>query len=199
MSTQQAPQLGAGALDANWRGYRFAAWAGQAVLAAALVVVLMQGRFTGALTLAGFLVAALVFVTREDRLPPVFDFLFVVAALVNAAGWVWNLFERPGPYDEIAHAYTTFAITLALGLLAYGSLFGSFRAHRWLFMLVIASFGIAVGALWEVAEWSADKLLPADVVSGLDDTIVDLIVDSLGALVAGAVAVWALGKTRAQP
>lgn len=189
MSAQQTPQLRGGALDADWRGYRLAAWAGQAVLAVALVV---------ALTLAGFLVAALVFVTREDRLPPVFDFLFVVAALVNAAGWVWNLFERPGPYDEIVHAYTTFAITLALGWLAYGSLFGSFRAHRWLFMLVIASFGIAVGAVWEIAEWSADKLLPADVVSGLDDTIVDLIVDSPGALVAGAVAVWALGKTQAQ-
>lgn len=171
-----------------------AAWVGQALIALAIVVVLVQGRHTGALTLTGFLIASVIFVTREDHLPNLFDLLFVIAALVNAAGWVWNLFKLPGPYDELVHAYTTFAITLALGWLAYGSLFDSFREHRWLFMLVVASFGIAIGAVWEIAEWTADLLLRADVVAGLHDTIVDLIVDSIGALLAGAAAVWALGK-----
>jgi hypothetical protein len=139
--------------------------------------------------------ASMAFVLREDRLPNLFDTLFVIAALVNAAGWVWNLFELPGPYDELVHAYTIFAITLALGWLAYASLFESFRAHHWLFMLVIASFGIAIGAVWEIVEWTADLLLRADVVKNLHDTIVDLIVDSLGALLAGVASVWALTKT----
>lgn len=195
MRARHTPYRSSQPLDASWRGYRLAAWAGQALLAVAVVVVLFQGCYTGALTLAGFLVASLAFVLREDRLPNLFDMLFVIAALVNAAGWVWNLFEMPGPYDELVHAYTTFAITLALGWLAYGSLFDSFRQHRRLFMLVIASFGIAVGAVWEIVEWTADLLLAVDVVPGLHDTIVDLIVDSLGALLAGAVSVWVLGKS----
>lgn len=195
MSAQQTSDRGGGMLDASWHGYRVGAWVGQALLAVAIVVAFLQGRSMGALTLVGFLIASVVFVLRDDWLPNLFDMLFVIAALVNAAGWVWNLFELPGPYDELAHAYTTFAITLALGWLAYGSLFGSFRQHRWLFMLVIASFGIALGALWEIAEWTADIFVRTDVVRGLDDTIIDLIVDSLGALLAGAASVWALTKT----
>lgn len=82
-----------------------------------------------------------------------------------------------------------------MGWLAYGSLFDSFRAHRWLFMLVIASFGISIGAVWEIAESTADIFLRTSVVPGLDNTVIDLIVDSLGALLAGAASVWALTKT----
>ncbi|NJN18955.1 MAG: hypothetical protein HC822_23210 [Oscillochloris sp.] len=183
-------------LHARWRGYRLAAWIGQAILLGAIIVVLMRERFDGALVLGGFLLAAFGFMVFEDRLPNLFDLLFVVAALVNAAGWVWDLYAMPGYYDEIAHAYTTFAITLALGWLAYGSLFGSFREHRWLFMLVIASFGIALGAIWEIGEWTVDVLFPVQVTNNMYDTMIDLIVDSIGALFAGVVSVWALSTRK---
>ncbi|HEY9769303.1 MAG TPA: hypothetical protein V6C71_12555 [Coleofasciculaceae cyanobacterium] len=37
-------------------------------------------------------------------------------------GWVWSLFAMQGAYDEIVHAYTIFAITLALSFLVYSSM-----------------------------------------------------------------------------
>jgi hypothetical protein len=178
--------------NSNWKGYRLAAWVGQALLAFFVAVALFQGNWLNALTLAFFLGISFVFVIRDDKLPTLFDFLFVLAALLNAMGWVWSFFSMPGPYDEIVHAYTTFAITLALSFLVYGSMLNIFRQHRVLYLLTIASFGIAIGALWEVAEWSAGKILSTEVIESLDDTIIDLIMDSLGAVLAAVTSLWAL-------
>ncbi|MBE9169675.1 hypothetical protein IQ238_19825 [Pleurocapsales cyanobacterium LEGE 06147] len=169
----------------NWRGYRVAAWVGLFFLAIATTIVLTQGNWQAALTLLGFLVAAFIFVLRDRRLPTLFDLLFVLAALLNAGGWI-GLFYQPGPYDEITHAFTTFSITLALSFIVYHPMLTLFRTHRQLYVLTIASFGIAIGALWEIFEW-----LTA-VINDLDDTIVDLSVDSIGALAASLLSLRAL-------
>lgn len=179
-------------LSTNWQGYRVAAWAGQALLALFVIFAAIGGNWLNAFALACFLIASAVFVIRDDRLPTLFDFLFVLAALLNALGWVWGLFYMPGPYDEIVHAFTTFAIALALSFLVYGSMLNLFRHHKILYLLTIASFGIAIGALWEVTEWSAGKILSTKVIGSLDDTIIDLIMDSLGAGLAALTSLWAL-------
>lgn len=178
----------------NWKGYRIIAWMGQALLAIFVIAAAVQGKWLNALGLALFLVISFLFVVRDDKLPTLFDFLFVVAALVNAIGWVWGLFGMAGPYDEIVHAYTTFAITLALSFLVYSSMLSIFRNHTLLYLVTISSFGIAIGALWEVAEWSAGKVLSTQVIESLDDTIIDLIMDSLGAGLAALISLWALRK-----
>jgi hypothetical protein len=176
----------------NWRGYRIIAWIGQALLTIFVIAAAVQSKWSNALGLAVFLVASFVFVIRDDKLPTLFDFLFVLAALLNATGWVWNLFGMPGPYDEIVHAYTTFAITLALSFLVYGSMLNIFRNHTLLYLVTITSFGIAIGALWEVTEWSAGKILNTQVIESLDDTIIDLVMDTIGAGLAALISLWAL-------
>jgi hypothetical protein len=60
----------------------------------------------------------------------------------------------------------------------------SFYKHRVLFVITIASLGIALGALWEVTEWLADFVIPKQIVSGLFDTITDIMLDSAGAILA---------------
>ncbi|MHC0067721.1 hypothetical protein ACWATR_33320 [Nostoc sp. UIC 10890] len=178
----------------NWKGYRIIAWIGQALLTIFVIAAAVQGKWSNGLGLAFFLVVSFVFVIRDDKLPTLFDFLFVLAALLNATGWVWNLFGMPGPYDEIVHAYTTSAITLALSFLVYGSMLNIFRNHTVLYLVTITSFGIAIGALWEVTEWSAGKILNTQVIESLDDTIIDLMMDSLGAGLAALISLWALQK-----
>lgn len=170
----------------NWRGYRIIAWIGLFFLGLAFVFTVFQGNWLGALTLAFFLIASSAFTILDDRLPTLFDFLFVVAALINAGGWVWGLFYQPGPYDEIAHAFTTFSITLALSFLVYRSMLTVFRSHPILYVLTIASFGISIGAIWEIFEWLIQ------VINDIDDTIIDLVMDALGAIIAALVSLWAL-------
>lgn len=176
----------------NWKGYRIAAWIGQALLSISIILAISQGKWQNALALALFLFASFVFVIRDDRLPTLFDFLFVLAALLNAGGWVWGLFYPPGPYDEITHAFTIFAFTLAFSFLVYRTILPIFRQHKLLYLITIASFGIAIGALWEVAEWLAGLILSTEVIESLDDTITDLIMDSLGATFAAITSLWAL-------
>ena len=122
-----------------------------------------------------------------------------VEPMINAGGWAWNLYNQPGPYDEIAHFYTIFAITLAAGFMLYDELMENFYNHRVLFVITIASLGIALGALWEVAEWLSDFATPKQIVSGLFDTITDIILDSGGALLAALLNLWGLHeRARAQ-
>jgi len=173
-------------LSTDWRGYRVAAWVGQFLLAVATAYEMAKGNWMGAIALASFLIASFIFVISDRRLPALFDFLFVLAALINAGGWVWELFYMPGPYDEITHAFTTFSVTLALSFLFYSPMLPLFREHRWLYLLTIASFGISIGALWEIFEWLTQ------VINSLNDTIVDLVMDTLGACVAAGMSLWGL-------
>jgi hypothetical protein len=181
-------------LSIDWKGYRFAAWMGQTLLGIAVLAAALQGKWQNAIALALFLIVSLVFVVKDDKLPTLFDFLFVLAALLNAGGWVWGWFYAPGPYDELVHGFTMFAITLALSFLAYSSMLPIFRQHTLLYLLTIASFGIAIGALWEITEWSAGKILATDVIGSVDDTVIDLIMDTFGSGLAAIISLWVLQK-----
>ncbi len=179
-------------LSINWKGYRFAAWVGQTLLGIAVLAAAIQGKWQNAIALALFLIVSLVFVVRDNKLPTLFDFLFVLAALLNAAGWAWGWFYAPGLYDELVHGFTMFAITLALSFLVYGSMLPVFRQHTLLYLLTITSFGMAIGVLWEITEWSAGKILGTEVIGSVDDTVIDLIMDTFGSALAALTSLWAL-------
>jgi hypothetical protein len=185
-------------LSTDWKGYRTIAWIMQGILGVALVAMLIQANWFAAASLAGFLLASFLFVKLERKLPCLFDLVFMIAALINAVGWAWNLYNRPGPVDEIAHFYTIFAITLATGFIFYQELMESFYDHRVMFVLTIAGLGIALGALWEVIEWLSDFVLPQEIVSGLFDTMTDLILDSAGAVLAALLNLWGLNELRSK-
>lgn len=178
----------------NWGGYRTAAWVGVGLLAVAIIVVAIQRDWIAAITLAGFMGVSIVFIVRERQLPTLFDLIFVIAALINAGSWAWNLFDTVRPYDEIAHFFTLFAITLSLGFLFYNEVMRGFYRHRIMFVFTITSMGIALGALWEVAEWLFDFVVPLEIIPGLDDTITDMMLDSGGALLAALLNLWGLNE-----
>ena len=113
----------------------------------------------------------------------------VIAILVNAAGYALNLYDRFGWFDEVIHTYTSFTLTLLLALLLYGDVLSGVRRSPILLVLTVASLGIAIGALWEIAEWGYDQMVPENAILGKTDTIIDLILDSLGALAAGIVGI----------
>ena len=113
--------------------------------------------------------------------------LLAAAALANIAGYILNLYQQFWWFDEVLHAFTIFAITLLLGLRVYGMVLTGARSHGLLLILVIASIGLAIGGLWEVAEWAYDQMVASNVIKGKQDTIVDLIVDTVGAVAAGIV------------
>ncbi len=112
----------------------------------------------------------------------------VIAVLVNIAGFVFNLYGQFVWFDEVVHCYTTFAITLPLALLAYGRVLTGAQNHSFALILVITCIGLALGGLWEVAEWLYDVLLTQqNSIKSVPDRLIDLIMDTIGAFVAGIV------------
>ncbi len=113
-----------------------------------------------------------------------------VAILVNAAGYILDLYDRFWWFDDAAHAYTSFSLSLLLALLLYGRVLNGARTHSVLFVLAVAVLGGGIGALWEIAEWGYDQWVPENAILGKTDTIIDLILDTIGALAAGLLSLW---------
>lgn len=112
-----------------------------------------------------------------------------IAIAANAAGYFLNLFSQIAWYDDVIHGYTTFAVTLVVALYLYGSVLTGVANHRLLLVLTITSIGLGIGGLWEIAEWTYDQFFAqGNAIQGKMDTIIDLIVDTGGALVAGILA-----------
>ena len=114
--------------------------------------------------------------------------LLLLAGVANAAGYVFGLWDHPRWFDEVVHGFTILALTLMLGLHLYGRVYTGARTHPLLLTFTIASMGVGIGAVWEVAEWGYDQWAAGNVILGKWDTITDLVYDTLGALIAGAVA-----------
>ena len=67
------------------------------------------------------------------------------------------------------------------------------RAHFAGLFFVTAALGLAVGALWEIVEWTADSTIGSDLQLGNEDTVTDLVSDASGAFAGAAVLVaWAV-------
>jgi len=66
-----------------------------------------------------------------------------------------------------------------------------------LIVLLLASVGIALGALWELAEWVFDQIAPGDIIKGKHDTLLDIVMNTAGAVLAGVLALKLTRPTRA--
>ena len=113
--------------------------------------------------------------------------LLAAGLIASGAGSLWNLYSEIFWYDEVVHGYNFFALALVVAIYAYGVVLTGADRHGLLLILVIAGLGLALGALWEVAEWGYDQLVRPNVILPKTDTIIDLMVDTAGALLAGFV------------
>ncbi len=149
-------------------------------LGLSLVWLLLVGDWRAVLVVGVFLVLSFTYLLRSEPRPNAFDVLFALAALLGALGYVFDLFSEIVPYDELTHAFTTFAVSLAFYFLFYGG--AEPRQSAVALGTSVFTLGVTVGAYWEIFEWLTGARF------GLADTISDLIVDSVGALVAAFVA-----------
>lgn len=122
--------------------------------------------------------------------------LLAIAVVVNIAGYIFNLYQLVW-FDEVIHAYTIFALTLVIALYAYGAVLTGVERHTFGLILMIASIGLAIGGLWEVAEWLYDMwFTQQNTIMAAPDRLIDLIMDTLGGLAAGWLTVRMVRKSR---
>jgi len=110
---------------------------------------------------------------------------FAALALVaNVAGYMLDLYRQWYWFDRILHGFTVFTLTLWLGIFYLLAALRPLHARGPRGFLVILSVGIAVGAIWEVLEWWFDLLASTNVIKGKNDTIWDIMMDTVGAALA---------------
>ncbi len=161
----------------------------QLALGLGIVLSFVSGSAFGALVLTVFLGLSFSYLLRDTRRPTAFDLLFTLAALLVAIGYIRGLFRPSSPYDELAHGFLVFSVSLAFFFLFYR---GAEPRQRAIAMFTsVCTLGVSFGVLWEIFEWSVAtraSFSDAMIYMSLPDTISDLIADSVGALAAGLLA-----------
>jgi len=132
----------------------------------------------------------------QVTLPWEVNFLIAFAVFLHVAGYSQHLYLLLYPYyDKFAH----FVSSITVAVLAFVSIilinrFSCTKLRRWQIFFYIVIFTMAIGAFWEIYEYLMDTFLGAYLTKslqhGLDDTMIDLILDLLGGVVIGFFGIW---------
>lgn len=175
-------------------------------LIGAAVFALLSGRwaalFASIGTLALTFVPGAVASRARLRLPLQFEgaiTLFLYAALL--LGETGDYYERFWWWDVVLHTGSAFAFGFAGFLILYLLVIrGKLSASPFLIAWFSFAFGLAIGTLWEIFEYAMDVIFGLNMQkSGLQDTMADLIVDSIGAGVASFIGYLNLKYTFRDP
>ena len=166
------------------------------VLVAGAVVSALAGEVSGAVYLAVSAAGALI--ARPLQLPRLIDLAFVLALTITGFGEALGYYDRWPWFDRVVHFLVPmlFAPVAYIGLARADVVLDPHDQHpdvrRAPALLIISvAFGVALGAIWEIAEWSMDATGWTSLSENNDDTVGDLIADTCGSLVGGALLlVW---------
>jgi len=179
----------------------------RALLLAGAAGFALAGDSNGALLLGG--AGAIAWLVRPVMLPRVYDLALVLALTLQAWGEALGLYDSIAWFDNVVHFTLPFfgAPTLYI-VLARLDVVPDPRddttGRHYAGMAIVAfALGVALGGLWEIVEWSSDNTFGSSLQLGNDDTVGDLIADSLGALCGAALLVcwarWGWGSVRRIP
>ncbi len=135
------------------------------------------------------------------RLPVVYELVivgFIVSSLL--IGEFFNAYQNYWWWDKVLHLSSGVVIGyvgfLVLYILYMGKKFtaGPSVAAFFTFMVVMAS-----ASLWEIVEFTVDKLGYGPMQHGLDDSMWDMILAALGSLVATAATYWQFRSPSTSP
>lgn len=176
-------------------------WAGLAIMAVwALVTLRLEQAYVALITLALTLAPVVVARWAEIHVPP--SFIAAVVLFIGGTiflGEVFDFYERLWWWDVAAHGTSA----IGFGLIGFVLVFMMFQGDRFAappFAVAFFAFCFAmtIGSVWEIFEFAMDELFGLNMQkSGLRDTMGDLMVNTVGALM-GAGAGWAYLKGRAR-
>ena len=104
----------------------------------------------------------------------------MASAGLNGAGYLLNGYDRVVWYDEVCHLFTMFAVTAAIGWLVLQRSAAARDLTRSGFAAAAVAAGLVLGISWEAVEYVIG------IIGDLRDTVIDLALDTLGALLAAA-------------
>jgi hypothetical protein len=165
-----------------------------AILAGA-VVYAVTGRTGEAAVLA--VLGGVTVVARLVNLPRVYDLCFTGAMVLQGFGEAFGVYDALPIFDDLVH-FTLPMLTAPVLYIALARLDvvpdprdDTHAQHYAGIFVVTTALGITIGALWELVEWGADTWFGTHLQLSNEDTVGDLLRDSIGSLAGAALlVVW---------
>jgi uncharacterized membrane protein YjdF len=153
-------------------------------------------------SLTGLVGACLVLVlARIASLPRFYDFSLLVVLTLVSWGEVLGVYDSWRYYDNVVHTTVPLLLTgvvyvLLMRLEVVPELRDLTKSrHRIGFFLTVLMMGMAIGAAWEIVEWTLDSTTGSNLATSVTDTATDLIWDTIGAAGSATILVlWSLGN-----
>jgi hypothetical protein len=139
-------------------------------------------------------------IPRLCRLAGPFDATFCITILIAAWSGIAGLYRAVSWWDLVVHFVTAGSSAAILYLiLARSNIIPTATRHRFPTRSVIiltAALGLTAAVLWEFLEWAGNRYITSRIHVGYNDTLADLAVGGLGAVIAGiALAHWSSRNT----
>jgi hypothetical protein len=151
------------------------------------------GDVAGAFNLG--LAFAVLVAARLANLPRVYDLATIVALTFTQGGEAAGLYDAIEWYDRVVHVVVPLLASQIIYLcmarieVMPDPTQETLPRHEAGMFIAVFALGLAVGALWEIFEWSSDGLFGSQLSEGNTDTVGDLIADACGSLAGGALMV----------
>lgn len=152
------------------------------LVATAAFVLALQQRWMDATALAALAMLGFAFLGMERMLPRMFTLLFILAALVNTAGYVFSLWHQLSYFDEAVHFFTSFTVMAAIGWIILS--LTSVEDTGTVYVLLIVGLGFVIGVFWELFEYVIG------IIGSGWDTSIDILMDVAGAICAAGLCSW---------
>lgn len=114
-------------------------------------------------------------------------FITLVLYLHVALGGAMGLYDMrlPLPFDKLLHFFSTIMISFLAFMIIFTLYYTRKIRLSFIWMAIsIVTAALALGAFWEILEYSLDKIAGTRAQAGLDDTMLDLIMDFFGGILA---------------
>ena len=163
------------------------------VFAAGAITFAAAGDAAGAFNLG--LAFAVLVAARLANLPRLYDLAAIVALMFTQGGEALGLYDAVEWYDRVVHVVVPLLASQIIYLcLARIEVMPdpsqeTLPRHELGMLIAVFALGLAVGALWEIFEWSSDGVFGSELSEGNTDTVGDLIADACGSLAGGALMV----------
>ncbi len=134
--------------------------------------------------------------------------LFVMVFVQFVLGEARDFYTTIPYYDKFVH----YLLPMFIGLLAFLFLYtlqetGNLKVSKWAMVVLVVMIALAIGAFWEICEYLSDRIFYAMFdswhhfqgnaqQSAIDDTMTDLIIDTLGGVFGALLALWFVGKEK---
>ncbi|UCE38340.1 MAG: hypothetical protein JSW00_03630 [Thermoplasmata archaeon] len=124
-------------------------------------------------------------------LPWVLDLMISIVIFLHVGGVIFNLYGIIPGYDTITH----FVASILVGFLAFIIIYilhehwDGLHMDLYAMAFLVVIFAMAMGVVWEFFEWGTDLLFGTHEQWGLQDTMKDLLVDTIAGIVIAIIGV----------